>query len=145
MPDIFKIETERTELTWSLAEDEAVDFGPADGLLAISPIDPAARNFQIWREGVPDEVSSNLELQVGPRLFEEIPYSFFLRGKDNQKVELSHRDPTILNGLFSASGGSIVHGSINFRSQIGRSRFSVYVDGQAEYDFDVEVFPSKLD
>lgn len=101
--------------------------------------------MQIWREGVPDAVANNLALEIGPRLYEETSYNLLLRGKANQQVELQHRDPLILQALHFLNDGNITHGSINFRSQIGRSRFSVYVDGKAEYDFEVEVFPSKLD
>lgn len=146
MADIFKIETSQTELIWSPPEGESkVDHGPPQGRLAISPAHPSQNDFQIYRAGVPAEVSSNFEVQVGPRLFEETAYILLLLGKDNRKVELRHRDPKILQGLRHAKDGTIFHGPINFRSQIGSSSFSVYVDGKREYDFEVEVFPSKLD
>ena len=115
------------------------------GRLAITPSDPSQNNFQVWREGVPAEVASNLEIKVGPRLFEETAYSLLLLGKDNRQVELRQRDPILVQGLHSAHDGTIFYGSIKFKSQIGTSSFSVYVDGQREYEFEVEVFPSKLD
>ncbi|HEY2961662.1 MAG TPA: DUF2357 domain-containing protein [Pyrinomonadaceae bacterium] len=116
-----------------------------EGRLAISFSNRAQQDIQIWRQGVADEVASDLRVEIGPRLYEETAYSLLVRGKDNRQVELRHRDPIILQNLYPSGDGSIVYGSINFRSQIGLSRFSVYVDGKVEYDFEVEVFPSKLD
>ena len=146
MADLFKIETEQTQLSWSLPSSEAtVISGPPAGRLKVIRTPRSRFNIEIWREGVPDQVSSNLKLEVGPRLYEETLYNLLLRGKANQRVELQHRDPLILQALHFSNDGNIIHGSINFRSQIGRSRFSVYVDGKPEYDFEVEVFPSKLD
>lgn len=146
MADIFKIETEQTQLIWSPPKGESrVDSEPPKGRLAITPSDSSQNDFRIWRAGIPAEVASNLEIKVGPRLLEETAYSVLLLGKDNRKVELRQHDPTIVQGLHSANDGTIFHGSINFKSQIGTSSFSVYVDGKREYEFEVEVFPSKLD
>jgi hypothetical protein len=41
--------------------------------------------------------------------------------------------------------GKTLYGVINFRAQIGRSVFTVYVGDQPEFDVEVEVFPTKLD
>ena len=146
MADLFKIETEQTQLSWSRPSSEATEIpGLPEGRLRVIRVDRSLLNIEIRREGVPDNVSSNLKVEVGPRLYEETSYNLLLRGKANQRVELQHRDPVILKALHYVDDGNIIHGSINFRSQIGRSRFSVYVDGKPEYDFEVEVFPSKLD
>src|ERR1051326_7682849 len=140
------METEQTQLSWSLPSSEVTDIsGPPEGRLKVTRTARSLSNIEIRREGVPDEISSNLKLEVGPRLYEETPYNLLLRGKANQRVELRHRDPVIVQTLHHSNDGNILHGSINFRSQIGRSPFSVFVDGKPEYDFEVEVFPSKLD
>jgi predicted component of viral defense system (DUF524 family) len=94
---------------------------------------------------MPSEAANEIKLEVGPRLYEETSYNVLLRSTNHKQVKLVHRDPIIVKNLQRANDGYIVHGPINFRSQIGRSRFTVYVDGKAEYDFEVEVFPSKLD
>jgi hypothetical protein len=144
--DLFKIESEQTQLSWSLPSSESTDIPePPEGRLKIIRTNRSLLNIQIRREGVPDEVSSNLKVEVGQRLYEETSYNLLLLGKANQRVALQHRDPVILQGLHPVNDGNILHGSINFKSQIGRSRFSVYVDGKPEYAFEVEVFPSKLD
>lgn len=146
MGDLFKIETEQTQLSWSRPSSETTEISELpEGRLKVSRVDRSRLNIQIWRAGVPDEVASNLEVEVGPRLYEETFYNLLLRGKATQRVEFRHRDPVILQALHPLNDGNIIHGSINFRSQIGRSRFSVFSDGKAEYDFEVEVFPSKLD
>jgi predicted component of viral defense system (DUF524 family) len=145
--DIFRIETEQTYLTWSSPRrsDSDVDSIQLAGRLAISPSNNVNLNIKVWRQGLPSEAANNVEVKVGPCLYEETFYSLLIRSTQKQQVELKHRDATILQGLHSSTDGSIIHGAINFKSQIGRSRFSVYVDGKPEYDFEVEVFPSKLD
>ena len=141
MADLFRIETDHTDLTWS---DPSPGSTQPEGRLAISPKDATAK-INIWRLGLPAEAANNRKVEAGPCLYEETAYNLLLRSTDKKPVELRHRDPTTLQALHFTAEGSILHGTINFRSQIGRSRFSVYVNGKAEYDFEVEVFPSKLD
>lgn len=143
--DIFRIETSQTHLCWSGRLRSESDAKHPGGRLAISLSTPASAEIKIWRPGLPEEVANDTAVQIGPRLYEETIYNLLLSSIDGNQVELKHRDPTILQSLHSSTGGNIIHGSINFRSQIGRSRFSVYVAGKAEYDFEIEVFPSKLD
>jgi uncharacterized protein len=140
--DIFRIETAQTQLSWN---GTLPDSSRPYGRLAISLSDAAATNITISRHGVPSEAARDVNVEVGPRLYEETAYNFFLCSTNKKRVELRHRDPRIVQGLHTLSDGSILHGTINFKSEIGRSSFSVFVDGKAEYDFEVEVFPSKLD
>jgi predicted component of viral defense system (DUF524 family) len=147
--DIFRIETDQTQFSWGRSVNSPDEPEPesthADGRLAISLSAQARKKIRIWRRGLSDETASNPEVQVGPRLYEETPYSLLLRSTNQRRVELRHRDPAILQAVHDSTDGSIVHGTVDFRNQIGRSRFSVYVEGNAEYDFEVEVFPGKLD
>ena len=145
MRDIFRIETDRTHLSWSGQISSEAHSNEVGGRLAISLFTRGGKNIKVWRAGIPEEAANNLNVEVGPRLYEETPYNLLLRSTDAKQVELRHRDPTILKALTFSTDKSIFHGSINFQSHIGRSRFSVYVDGTNEYDFEVEVFPSKLD
>ena len=94
--------------------------------------------------GVPAEAASELTLGAGPPLFEETSYDVLVRGVDGAKVSLRHRDPLMAGAVVTRADPSLLHGSVNFRSQIGESRFSVFVDGEPELDFTVEVFPSKM-
>ena len=147
MDDVFRIETDRTHLSWNIARRAEPDSASArpEGRLAISQLNRDIKKLEIRREGWPPEIANDVAIEVGPCLYEETAYSLLLLGIDKERVELRHRDSTIVQSLYSKSGGSILHGTINFGSDIGRSRFTVYVDNKAEYDFEVEVFPSKLD
>lgn len=147
MADIFRIETGQTSLSWSDRSPSAAaaDAPYPNGRLAISLPKRARKGISIWRRGLPNDVANNLEVEVGPRLFEDTTYGLLLRGLDTKHIEIRHRDPVVLQTLHSSHDGRVIHGEINFRNEIGRSRFSVYVDGRAEYEFEVEVFPTRLD
>src|SRR5262245_26870761 len=123
MPEIFRIETDQVHLSWSGRSPSELDAHSTSpqGRLAISVINRAT-DIKVWRQGLPSEVSNDLAIEVGPRLYEETFYDLLLRSTTNAPVELRHRDPVILQALHSSAGGSIIHGTINFRSQIGRSR-----------------------
>jgi hypothetical protein len=141
---LFRIETDQSRLTWSdrSPSESSAESRLAEGRLAITSL--PGKTIKIWRQGLPVEAANNPEVELGPCLYEETPYDLLLQSKD-KPVELRHRDPTVLQSLHYSHEGDIVHGTIDFKSQIGRSRFSVYVDGHPEYDFEVEVFPTKLD
>ncbi|HKV36095.1 MAG TPA: DUF2357 domain-containing protein [Pyrinomonadaceae bacterium] len=143
MIDIFRIETGQTNLSWSDSQAENANrIGPA-GRLAILPSNKE-KKIKIWRSGLPGNAADNLALEAGPPLYDETTYTLLL-SSDKRRVELRHRDPAVLRAFGTSTDGTIVHGTINFNSQVGRSRFSVYVDGKTEYDFEVEVFPAKVD
>jgi uncharacterized protein len=145
--DIFRVETDKVYLNWSgrvPSEIGPSSLPPGRLLISLRRAD-AVYGRETWRAGVPPEAASDPSVQFGPRLYEETTYTVFLRSKGDETVELRHRDPTILQGLTTSDGGRAVHGSVNFKSQIGRSRFTVCVRGEPECDFEVEVFPSKLD
>ena len=143
MIDIFRIDTAQTSLSWSDSHAESANrIGPT-GRLVISPSNQQ-KKIKIWRSGLPGSAADNPGIEVGPPLYDETTYTLLL-SSDKRRVELRHRDPSILQALGSSRNGTIVHGTINFNSQVGRSRFSVYVEGKTEYDFEVEVFPAKVD
>lgn len=150
MPDIFKIDTDKVFLCWSgpnvFRATDPAETGAQCGRLTISLRRPTAVfEAENWRSNVPLEVAADPTLEVGPYLNEETNYALFVRSKTEGAIEVTHRDPGILKQLSKADHGRTVHGSVNFHSQIGRSRFTVVVGGQPEYDFEVEVFPTKLD
>ncbi|MHB8899786.1 MAG: DUF2357 domain-containing protein, partial [Thermoguttaceae bacterium] len=91
-------------------------------------------------------MADNSDVEIGPALFEETDYQIYLRAKRvGDTVELQHRDPLIRRRLASQEQGRVLHGVVNFRGQIGRSIFTVFVNGYPEVDFEVEVFPTKVD
>ena len=98
------------------------------------------------REGVRETLARDLDFTVGPPLYEQTDYQIFASTIDPRStITIRHRDPLIEQSLSGQEGGRIAHGVINFRNQVGRSLFSVMVDGQRMVDFEVEVFPTKVD
>jgi len=83
-------------------------------------------------------------VEAGPRLFEQRDYLLAVRGQGGRGVEIEHRDPNVME-CFDVEEDGRVAGLINFGSQVGTSTFRVLVDGKPELEFDVEVFPTKLD
>ncbi len=99
----------------------------------------------VWGVGNGLQPTSPSSPGTPTRLAEQTEYTLFLRSSTGQPVELVHRDPTLLRGLRTADEGRVVHGTLNFGSQVGRSRFGLRVGGEMEREFEVEVFPTKLD
>ncbi|HEV2148456.1 MAG TPA: DUF2357 domain-containing protein, partial [Longimicrobiaceae bacterium] len=148
--DLFRIETDRVLLVWAAAGDAEPAFlapsPPPPGRLVVRARRPGVVfGAQSWRAGVPEGAARSMDLEEGPRLFEETGYTLYLRGKDGRAVALEHRDPVILGGVRASEGGRVVHGRVHFGAQVGRSEFTVRVEGEPELDFEVEVFPAKLD
>jgi hypothetical protein len=150
MPKLFRIETDRISLTWSLSRDEPIlpaysTLTPPPGQLRIVPrrrdIVFSANN---WRSGVPEGVAGDWQQIVGPRLFEEKEYLFHIHAKHGQLISFTHRDPVLIRAVQNEDSNS-VHGNINFGSQVGLTLFSIALDGIPEVDFEVEVFPTKID
>lgn len=150
MSELFRVETDKAYLSWSGPISSPAYSAwltqPPPGRLVISLRRPGATfGTKTWRNEVPTEVADDPSLRIGPRLYEETNYTIYLRSKTADTAELRHRDPTILRGLNRADEGRTVHGTINFRGHIGRSFFTIYVGGKPEFDFETEIFPSKLD
>jgi uncharacterized protein len=154
MPELFRLQTDRVTVYWSGPAREGAERWEsrekastpgAPGTLRIRP-----RRLGLVLEegthrlGVPSAVARNLELEAGPPLFEETSYDLFIRAPAHAKVRLTHRDATLVTSLSSPGDSALLHGSLNFRGQVGESRFSVLVDDEPELDFTVEVFPSKI-
>jgi hypothetical protein len=137
--ELFRVETDRLLLVWAAtrpAQSAAVGIAPSAGRIIVRPRRGAVQFGQQSRS--PDRWDA-------PRLFEQTDYTLFLRSGADAPVSLEHRDPVLLRDLGSSDGGRVVHGRINFGSQIGHSVFTVCVAGDPELDFEVEIFPTKLD
>lgn len=151
MKHLFRIATNRFTLDWHRVRetDPAVlaQAMPVMGLLRMVPHDSGLQwRDLMMRSGVPDATAGDASDPSGPPLYEQTEYQLYLRGaNDGDTVEMRHRDPVITRSLNSQENGRVVHGSVNFRGQIGRSLFSVYVNGKRTLDFEVEVFPTKID
>jgi len=104
-----------------------------------------ADDVSIYKKDLPPEVSSDPDLQIGPRLFEQTDYQIFLKSLDGSPVKIQHRDPNIFSDLTREENFTIIHGYVNFGSQIGYSIFTVFWEGKPQLDVEVQVFPTKLD
>jgi len=145
---LFTIATDRARLTWSEVRGTppvTVNGGEAKhGLLVLRLLRPGAQfEPSTWRAS-PAAVATDPNVHAGPPLFEQSEYRVTLRSVDPRDVALEHRDPLILNRFDDDERGRF-DGLINFRSQVGVSTFRVLVDNAPEFEFDVEVFPTKLD
>lgn len=149
MKALFKIETDRLLLNWGLARGkEPVPYEGSSnipGLLIISKRRQDLVFENICRISLPDAMGSDHQCTTGPRIFEQTDYKLFVQAKANGIVSVMHRDPLITRDLSVEDDGRILHGFINFGSQVGRSLFTVIVDGRPEFDFQIEVFPTKID
>ena len=150
MADLFRIETDRVSLEWGEPRGKAPSalwsVSAPPGRLSIRQRRQSLKfGEETWRSQVPTGVAHDFDQVAGPRLFEQTDYSVVLRSKTGASVELRHRDPVILRDIKSSGKGDLVHGVVNFASQVGRSEFSVLVGSDREIDFEIEVFPTKLD
>lgn len=111
MIEIFRIETGKTNLSWSDSQAENANrIGPT-GRLAISPSNREDKKIRICRSGLPGSATDNLEVETGPPLYDETTYTLLLSSGDKKRVELRHRDPAILEALGPSPDGTIVHGT----------------------------------
>jgi len=148
--DLFRIETDRVRLSWSAARGKdpcpLPSLANVPGTLIVRP----RRNSVVfegdnWRSDVPDGLQADLRVTIGPRLFEQTDYLVYAETKTGEPVSIEHRDPAILRDVHTSRGAKVVHGVVNFGNEVGHSNFSLRVAGRPEIDFEVEVFPSKLD
>jgi uncharacterized protein len=149
MKTLFTAQTDNVTLTWSRRGADPPVIGPLTmppGRLVLRPRRAGlVFGTGTWRADVPELLTGSADSTIGPRLLEHVDYTVLLRSLSSGVVELRHRDPALLQGMATSGEGRLQHGSINFRSQIGRSTFTVWVDGKPEFDFEVEIFPTKLD
>ena len=147
---LFRIETDRVSLSWSKLNDKQSPtpkfISNVSGLLKIIPKRRDIVFSRIERSGIPVALAADLHRFEGPHLFEQCNYDVYAStAKPGDKVGIIHHDPLITQNLHKRENSRIHQGIINFGSQIGSSEFSVFVNGKPEFDFLVEIFPSKLD
>lgn len=154
--ELFRIETNRISLAWhgpvprrTPTDSPSGGSGEAAGPMGQLRIIPRRGGLTLepgtYRRGIPEPAARDLAQRAGPPLFEETAYSLLLSSRSGARVELRHRDPVLLQNLHSTPERNLWHGTLNFRSQVGMSRLSIFVDGQPELDLEVEIFPSKLE
>ena len=150
MKALFRISTDLISLDWrSVSTKQPAILATSLSVLGRFKITPRSAKTRLlgdtWK-AFPEQISNQPNIELGPALFEETDYQVYLRAKNlGDTVELQHRDPLMRRRLSSQEQESVLHGVLNFRGQIGRSAFTVLVNGKPEVDFEVEVFPTKVD
>lgn len=150
MKALFRISTERVSLDWRSVTDNPPAILatrlPFYGTLKVTTRTGHASLLGDTWKSVPEQIEHLPDINIGPALFEETDYQLFMRAKNvGDTVDIQHRDPLLRRRLASEEGGSVLCGVLNFRGQIGRSEFTVLINGRPELDFEVEVFPTKVD
>lgn len=148
---LFRLATDRFTLDWYRVSqyDPAIirSSNASIGRLRLIPqIKTLVWKDNTFRDGVPSALCVDPEVTLGPPLFEQTEYQVYLHAnRPNDVIQIQHRDPLITKGLNSQEHGRVVHGNLNFRGQIGQSLFSILLNGQRVLDFEIEVFPTKID
>jgi uncharacterized protein len=149
VPDLFRIETDKVALSWGRARGaDPVPFTaaqPTVGRLHLWARQPDANFVYVWRAQVPGSISEDPKQTIGPFLYEQTDYRIYARVKAAGSIAVTNRDPVVCRDFQKEDGGRVTYGFVNFGSQVGRSEFTVLLDGTPEFSFEVEVFPSKLD
>lgn len=145
---LFEIESERAFLRWEgpvrPQEAQRVPQG-VSGYLHINA-SRSSKIVSVLRHGVAPGAEYLADITEGPFLFEQTEYHISAESKDGRPITLRHRDPLLIERVRPVGRRQdMIAGAVNFRGDVGRSRFTLFVDGAPEVDFEIEVFPSKLD
>ncbi len=142
MQELLRLETDRVLMIWRDAGSEPASPVPdtsAPVWFAVTPRRPGLA-------GVTTTVGGSSTALPVVRLFEQRDYAVYARvAGDARTLQITHRDPNIQLAIGSEDGGHSAFGRVNFGSQVGRTVFTVLVDGLPEFELGLEVFPSKLD
>lgn len=151
MKPLFRLATDRFTLDWyRVSQNDPATVRPSNASIGRLRLLPHSKTL-VWkdntfRDGVPSVLSADPEVTLGPPLFEQTEYQLYLQAhRPHDVIQIQHRDPLIIKGLNSQDQGRVVHGNLNFRGQIGQSLFSIVLNGQRVLDFELEVFPTKID
>lgn len=149
LPELFSVTTAQFQLSWAAKQLRPTDREDAwrpPGRLSVRTLGRSLPAPDVQRH-VPKvsglDESAAAAADFGPRLSEETEYFVYLKPQGGT-VDVQHDDPTVTSQLRTESDGTI-HGTINFRSNVGLSDFRIMVDGRPAYAITVQVFPTKLD
>ncbi len=149
MERLFQISTDQFSLEWNQVSSKTPNtLAGKNGQLGHFKVSAKAASaipsLKVWRKS-PKQVSSDLDTNIGPALFEQTNYQIYLKGKGGRRVDLVHRDPLFRKSLSNQESDSVLHGVVNFRGQIGRSQLTIVVNNKSVVDVEVEVVPTKMD
>ncbi len=147
---LFKIDTDLVSLNWSLIQKKdnqkkRISNSQYGLLKIVSRRKDIVFSPPIYRINLSDKLSKDADITIGPILYEQTNYKLFVQSKNRQKVTVTHYDPVIQSMIDYENDHQIALGFINFGSQVGRTKFSISVNNHPEFDFEIEIYPSKLD
>jgi hypothetical protein len=147
MPALFCLQTSTFQLDWhEISRGQREPGDVRSGYLGVRVRSRACRLEDGSWKAAPEALRTQFDVHVGPALREETEYQIYLRTRGNSRsVQLLHRDPQLRRNLVAQEQNQVIHGVINFRGQIGRTEFTVVVDGLPHVILELEVFPTKLD
>ncbi len=150
MKELFRITTSLFSLVWErTAKCDPPILGQraqVDGRLKLTPrCESLVFEGDNWRD-VPKPLSDDPTVEIGPAIYEQLDYQVYVRSHhSSDQVSILHRDPLITQRLSFRENNRVVYGVINFQGQIGRSLFTIAINGKPTLDIEVEVFPTKID
>jgi len=151
MKELFRINTNLFSLVWErVAKNDPPVLAQRSEVRGRLVLTPRSSSLVFegdnWRSDVPKGVSNDPTVEVGPALYEQTDYQVYLKAHHSSNgVSIQHRDPQITQRLSSREKNRVEYGVINFQGQIGRSLFTVAINGKPQLDFELEVFPTKID
>lgn len=150
MKELFRINTNLFSLVW----ERTAKYDPpilaqrtqVEGRLKLSPrCDSLSFEGDNWRD-VPKQLNDDPKVEIGPAIYEQLDYQVYVKAhRSSDQVSIQHRDPQITQRLSFRENNRVAYGVINFQGQIGRSLFTIAINGKPQLDIEVEVFPTKID
>ncbi|OWZ84116.1 restriction endonuclease-like protein [Natranaerobius trueperi] len=130
---------------------QALGLNNSEGNFKKSHISFEALIDQNYKVYIYDHSSNNLipynKGQIEPFFFEQTNYEIILEvKKENNQYSLTY-DNSYSSDIVTPTGksGRVYSGVINFRNDVGFSRFVLKENEEEIFAFEIEVFPSKLD
>lgn len=151
MKELFRINTSLFSLVWErVAKNDPPVLAQRTEVRGRLVLTPRSNSLVFqgdnWRSDVPKGISTDPTVEVGPAFYEQTDYQIYLKAHHpTDEVSIQHRDPQITQRLSTRENKRVEYGVINFQGQIGRSLFTVEINGKPQLDFELEVFPTKID
>ena len=147
MDELFEIETDEVKLSWhapaGAPRKMLTGLFDEDGYLKVTAFRNSS-SLKVRKQDLPELVSRDPAQNAGPHLFEQTNYKVLVQSKSAKKISVRHSDPNIQNLFTAKDDDKVLFASVNFRSEVGFTTFSIVVDNNPEFEFTVEVYPSKI-
>ncbi|QIX26938.1 DUF2357 domain-containing protein [Nocardioides sp. JQ2195] len=143
----LRIQTDRWDITVEGVNKASVWEGRAGAQQPRLRVTTEGRDrvLEVTADGTTSHPEARTYDGVGARLVEETNYRLSIVNKVGNQPTMAHLDPALVRDVRPIPGyADVLSGNINFRSQVGDSRFLIS-DDESSIEVIVEVRPSKLD